>query len=90
MVKEVWSLCHQSNLGGHRGLEGTWNKFLKGFFLLSARQKLIFLNGGYDTCFTKEQSMSARTGVHVPSLAGYAREKLYMDLVSMSDTIKGN
>ena len=36
MVKELWSLCHQSNLGGHRGLEGTLNKFLKGFFLLSA------------------------------------------------------
>ena len=28
MVKEVWSLCHQSDLGGHRGLEGTLNKFL--------------------------------------------------------------
>ena len=23
MVTEVWSLGHQSNLGGHRGLEGT-------------------------------------------------------------------
>ena len=22
MVKEVWSLCHQSDQGGHRGLEG--------------------------------------------------------------------
>ena len=33
----VWSLCHQSDLGGHRGLEGTLNKFLKGFFLLSGR-----------------------------------------------------
>ena len=39
MVKEVWSSSHQSDLGGHRGLEGTLNKFLKGFFLLSARQK---------------------------------------------------
>ena len=36
MVKEVWSLCHQINLGGLRGLEGTLKKFLKGFFLLSA------------------------------------------------------
>ena len=35
MVKEVWSLCYQSNLGGHRGLEGTLNKFLKGFFMFS-------------------------------------------------------
>ena len=39
MVREVWSLCHQSDLGGHRGLEGTLNKFLRGFFMLSARQK---------------------------------------------------
>ena len=48
MVTEVWSLCHQSNLGGHRGLEGTLNKVLKGFFLLSARQKIGFLKAGCD------------------------------------------
>ena len=52
MVIEVWSLCHQSDLGGRRGLEWTLNKFLKGFFLLSARQKICFLNGGCDTCLT--------------------------------------
>ena len=84
MVIEVWSLSHQSNLGEHRGLEGTLNKFYKGFSLLSARQKIGFLKGGCDTCLTKEQSMPVRTGVHVPSLAGYVGEKLYMDLVSMS------
>ena len=71
MVKEVWSLYHQSDLGGHRGLEGTLNKFLKGFFLLSARQKICLLNGGCDTCLTKERSMPARTGVQVLSLAVY-------------------
>ena len=90
MVKEVWSLCHQSNLGGHRGLEGTLNKFLRGFFLLLARQKLRFLNGGCDTCLTKEQSMPVRTGEHVPSLTAYVGVKLYIDLVSMSDTVRGN
>ena len=79
MVREVWSLCHQSDLGGHRGPEGTLNKLLKGFFKLSARQKLVFLNGG-----------GARTGEHVPSLMGYIVEKLYVDLVSMSDTMRGN
>ena len=26
----------------------------------------------------------------MPSLTGYAREKLYIDLVSMSDTVRGN
>ena len=90
MVREVWSLCHQSDLGGHRGLEGMLYKFLRGFFMLSARQKLRFLNGGCDTCIVKEQSMPVRTGVHVPSLTGYMREKLYVDLVSMSDTLRGN
>ena len=25
MVKELWSVCHQSDLGGHRGLEGMLN-----------------------------------------------------------------
>ena len=90
MVKEVWSLCHQSNLGGHRGLMRTLNKFLKGFFLLSAKQKICFLNGGCDSCLTKEQSMPARTGAHVPLLAGYVGEKLYVDLVTMSGTIRGN
>ena len=83
MVMEVWSLCHQSALGGHRGLEVTLNKFLKGFFLLSARGKIRFLNSRFDTCLTKEQSMPVRTGVHVPSLAEYVGEKLYVDLVSV-------
>ena len=67
MVKEVWSLCHQSDLGGHRGLKGMLNKFLKGFFMLSVRQKLRFLNGRCDTCLTKERNMQVRTGEHVPS-----------------------
>ena len=80
MIKEVWSLCHQSDIRGHKGLEGTFNKFLKGFFLLSARQKLSFLNGGCDTCLTK-QSVPVRTGEQVPSLTGYVGEKLYVDLV---------
>ena len=62
MVSEVWSLCHQSDAGGHRGFEGTLNKFLKGFFMLSTRQKIHFLNGGCYTCLMKEQSMPMRTG----------------------------
>ena len=53
MVLEVWSLFHQSDCWGHRGLEGTLDKFLKGFFMLSARQKKCFLTGGCDTCLTK-------------------------------------
>ena len=34
--------------------------------------------------------MPGRTGVHMPSLTGYVGEKLNIDLVSMSDTVKGN
>ena len=37
MVREVWSLCHQSNTDGHRGVEGRLNKFLKGCFVLTTR-----------------------------------------------------
>ena len=90
MVKEVCSLCHQSDQGGHRGLEGTLNKFLRRFFMLSARPKLRILNEGCDTCVVKEKSMPARTGIHMPSLTGYVGEKLYIDLVSMSYTVRGN
>ena len=48
MVLEVWGLCHQSDA--------------KGFFMLSARQKIHFLNNGCDTCLKKIQSMPMRTG----------------------------
>ena len=34
MVPKVWSLCHQSDAGGHRGLEGTLNKFLDFFYFM--------------------------------------------------------
>ena len=88
-MSEVWSLCHQGHAGGHRGVEGTLNKFLKGFFMLSARQKIRFLNGGCDTCLTKERSMLVRMG-DVPSLTRYVEEKLFIDLVSMLETIRGN
>ena len=36
LVPEVWSLCHQSNARGHRGVEGTLNQFLRVFLVLSA------------------------------------------------------
>ena len=31
MVTEDWSLCHQSDLGGHRGLEGMLSMLLNGY-----------------------------------------------------------
>ena len=90
MVAEVWSLCHQSDSGGHQGIERRFSKFLKGFFVLSARQKISFLNGVCNTCLTKELSMPVQMGEHMPSFTGYVGEKLYADLVLMSETIRGN
>ena len=58
--------------------------------MLSARQKILFLNIVCDTCLTKERSMPVRTGEHVLPLTVYVGEKLYIDLVSMSETIRGN
>ena len=34
--------------------------------------------------------MPVKTGEHVPLLTGYVGEKLYKDLVSMLEKIKGN
>ena len=34
--------------------------------------------------------MPVRTGEHVPSLTGYEGEKLYVDLVSLLETMRGN
>ena len=58
--------------------------------MFSGRLKFRILNEGCDTCLVKKRSMPARTGVHVPSLTGYVGEKLFIDLVSMSDTVRGN
>ena len=71
-------------------MDGVLNKFLEDFFLLAARHRIHFLNGECDTCLTKEQSMPVQTREHVSSLTGYVGEKLYVDLVSMSETIRGN
>ena len=58
--------------------------------MFSARPKLRYLNEGCDICIVKERSMPVQVGEHVPSLTGYVGEKLYIDLVSMSDTVRGN
>ena len=58
--------------------------------MLSAKQKICFLSSRCENCLTKEWSIPVRTGEDVPSLTGYMGENLYMDLVSMSETIRGN
>ena len=64
------------------------NKFLKGSFMLSARQRKLFLNGVCDTSLTKELSMHVRDGEHAPLLTRYVGEMLYVDLISMLETIR--
>ena len=56
----------------------------------TARPKLECSNERCDICIVKERSVPVRVGEHVPSLTGYVGEKLYIDLVSMSDTVRGN
>ena len=68
---------------------GNTVQVLKDFFVLSARQKICFLNGICDTCLTKEWSIQVRTVEHVSFLMRYVGKKLYVDLVSMSETIRG-
>ena len=86
---EVWSLFHQSDVGGFRGLEGTLNKFLKGFFMLSARQKIRFLNGGCDTCLTKGQSMPGQGRRTCSIIDRICRSEAGCIFVSMLETIRG-
>ena len=70
MVAEVWSLCHQSDVGRHRGLEETLNKFLKGLFMLSVGQKKPFLNCGCETGLTKEQRMPVPRSIVLADIIG--------------------
>ena len=58
--------------------------------MFSPRDKLRYLNNGCDVCIVKERSVPAQVRVHVPLLTGYVGEKLYIDLVLMSDTVRGN
>ena len=79
---------------GQERFLGCWGRKCRsgGFFILSVRQKIRFIKDrcGCDTCLTKTWSMPVRAGEHVPSLTRYVREKMYVDLVSMSETIRIN
>ena len=43
-----------------------------------------------DQCIAKECSVKQRVVIHVPSLVGNIGEKMFIDLVSMSETVRGN
>ena len=43
-----------------------------------------------NTCLAKERSIQAKTGPHVPSTVGNVGEKIFIDLVSMPETVRKN
>ena len=71
-------------------MAGTLDKFLRKFFIMSARDKLRWLVEQCDVCLAKERSVKMKTSPHVPSVVGNVGEKLFIDLVSMSETVRKN
>ena len=87
-MKEVFSICHEGVSAGHRGVTGTPDKFQRMFFIMSARDKIRRLVERCDICLAKERSVKVKTGPHVPSVVGNVGEKIFIDLVSMSETVR--
>ena len=86
----MFKICHEGVAGGHRGLAGTLDKFQRTFFTMSAREKIRRLVDRFDTCLAKERSIQNKRGPHVPSTVGNVGEKVFIDLVSMSETVRKN
>jgi len=89
-LEEVFKICQEGVAGGHRGVAGTLDKFQRTFFAMSAREKIRRLVDRCNTCLAKERSIQAKRGPHVPSKVGNVGEKLFIDLVSMSETVRKN
>ena len=89
-LEEVFKICHKGMAGGHRSVAGTLDKFQRTFFTMSAREKIRRLVDPCNTCLAKEKSIQAKRGPHVPSTVGNVGEKLFIDLVSMSETVRKN
>ena len=58
--------------------------------MLSAQDKIRIMGEKCDQCIVKECSVKQRVGIHVPSMVGNVGEKMFIDLVSMSETVRGN
>ena len=69
---------------------GTLDKFQRTFFAMSAHEKIHRLVDRCNTCLAKERSIQAKRGPHVPSTMGNVGEKVFVDLVSMSETMRKN
>ena len=89
-LDEVFKVCHKGVAGGHRGVAGTLDKFQRTFFVMSAREKIRRLVDCCDTCLAKERSIKAKRGPHVHSTVGNVGEKVFIDLVSMPETVRKN
>ena len=81
-LEEVFKICHE-------GVAGMLDKFQRTFFAMSAREKIRRLVDRCNTCLTKE-SIQNKRGPHVPSTVGNVGEKVFIDLVSMSETVRKN
>ena len=71
-------------------MTGTLDKFQRTFFIMSACDKIRRLVERCDICLAKERSVKVKTGPHVPSVVGNVGEKIFIDLVSMSETARKN
>ena len=89
-LEEVFKICHEGVAGGHRVVAGTSDKFQRTFFMMSAREKIRRLVDRCNICLAKERSIQAKRGPHMPSTVGNVGEKVCIDLVSMSETVRKN
>lgn len=89
-LREGFNLCHTHTLAGHRGITGTLDKFLKSFFVFSAKKKIQDMVTECDQCLAKIKSLPGHQGVHVNRCVGSVGEKTFIDLVTMGATPRGN
>ena len=89
-LEEVFKICHKGVAGGHRGMAGTLDKFQRTFFAMSAREKIRRLVDRCNTFLAKERNIQAKRGPHVPSKVGNVGEKVFIDLESISETVRKN
>ena len=57
---------------------------------MSAHEKIRTLVDHCNVCLAKERSIKAKTGPHVRSTVGNVGEKVFIDLVLMSKTVRKN
>ena len=86
----MFKICHEGVAGGHRGMAGMTDKFQRTFFTMSGREKICRLVDRCNTCLAKERSIQAKRGPHMPSTVGNVGEKVFIDLVWMSETVRKN